>query len=149
MMRMARKRAALSWRDEVYGKLSGGNKCDERDTYLLIHLIRPQPVLKFFVQSRHLLYRTFLSGNLGNLRLEATSFRTSFQRAGVEKKNVVLADIDVMGFDGRALGRGPCAAEVDADEADSVVGKANATERTGRRKTSWCFFDDVVAAVQA
>ena len=102
---MARKRAALSWRDEVYGKLSGGNKCDERDTYLLIHLIRPQPVLKFFVQSRHLLYRTLLRRDLGDLGLETASLGAGFEGAGVEEKDVILADVDVVGLDGGALRR--------------------------------------------
>ena len=101
------------------------------------------------MQCRHLLHRTFLGRDLGDLGLEATCLRTGLEGARLEKKDIVLADIDLVGLDGGALGRRPRTAKVDADETSRVGGEVDTTERTGRRKTSRGFFDDVVAAVEA
>ena len=101
------------------------------------------------MQCRHLLHRTLLGRDLGNLGLEAACLRTGLEGARLEKKDIVLADIDLVGLDGGALGRRPRTAKVDADETSRVGGEVDTTERTGRRKTSRGFFDDVVAAVEA
>ena len=106
------------------------------------------------MQGRHLLHRTLLGGDLSHLGLEPPCLGTSLglEATRVKKQNIVLADIKVgkgMGLDGGALGGRPAAAIVDADEANIVVRKLNATERTDGGKTRWCFFDNVVAAVEA
>ena len=120
-------------------------------TYLLIQLVRVQPVLELPMQRRHFLHRTLLGRHLGHLGLKATSFGASFERAGVEQEDIILANVDVVGLEGGALRRGPSAtgAPIDTDETSRVAREADATERTGRRKTGRCLFDDVVAAVQA
>ena len=123
-----------------------------RATHLVVHLAQSQPVLKLLVQGRHLLHRTLLGGNLSHLRLEPPCLGTSLEVTGVEEKNIVFTDIDGgegMGLDGGALGSRPAAAIVDPDEANIVVRKLNATERTDGGKTRWGFFDNVVAAVEA